>query len=177
MINSHGMPGQWQPRRLIGNKMNAENLKLRSSSCSLGCEITSVVNTANSSFRVCRTEANLDHVITGRQNNRLLSPPVLWAQWVTSYPKYSKGAQVQYMGSNMWMAAPPMASVWDVGLSNVLAQPCSQMTRYGEVSTKTTCCFLDMSHRGTKCLWHAYGQPSENISTKGIIWGGILWIF
>ena len=112
MINSHGMPGQWQPRRLIGNKMNAENLKLRSSSCSLGCEITSVVNTANSSFRVCRTEANLDHVITGRQNNRLLSPPVLWAQWVTSYPKYSKCAQVQYMGSNMWMAAPPMASVW-----------------------------------------------------------------
>ena len=110
------MPSQWQPRsfisRLLGNKITAKKLQLRSSSWSPAYEITLVVNTANSCFRVCRTEANLDHVITGRQNNRLLSPPVLWAQWVTSCPKYTKCAQVQYMGSNMWMAAPPMASVW-----------------------------------------------------------------
>ena len=111
------MPSQWQPRsfisRLIGNKMTAKKLQLRSSSWNPGCEITLVVNTANSCFRVCRTEANLDHVITGRQNNRLLSPPVLWAQWVTSYPKYTKGATTAiYMGSYMWMSAPPMASVW-----------------------------------------------------------------
>ena len=120
--------------------MNAKKLQLRIP----GCEITLVVNTASSCFRVCRTEGNLDHVITGRQNNRLLSPPVLWAQWVTSYPKYSKGAKSAiYEFQHVDVSSP---DGFRVGLSNVLAQPCSQMTRYGEVSTKTTCCFLDMSH-------------------------------
>ena len=142
------MPGQWQPRsfisRLIGNKMTAKKLQLRRSSWSPGCEITLVVNTANSCFRVCRTEANLDHVITGRQNNRLLSPPVLWAQWVTSYPKYTKGVtSAIYKFQHVDGSSP---EGFRVGLSNVLAQPCDQMTRYGEASTKTTCCFLDMSH-------------------------------
>ena len=89
--------------------MTAKKLQLRIP----GCEITLVVNTASSCFRVCRTEANLDHVITGRQNNRLLSPPVLWAQWVTSYPKYSKCApSAIYYGFLHVDGSSPMASVW-----------------------------------------------------------------
>ena len=181
------MPGQWQPRsfisRLIGNKMTAKKLQLRIP----GCEITSVVNTANSCFRVCRTEANLDHVITGRQNNRLLSPPVLWAQWVTSYPKYSKGAtSTKYEFLHVDGSSP---DGFRVGLSNVLTQPCGQMTRYGEASTKLrrrvaflTCLISSWDKTLVICLWVAVWEycderhymGRESVGLFSMAWHGEL---